>query len=292
MAKPDYKIPASLDNNYLDMEIAIQKDGAGLKPLPVRVILLWLVGIFAWFYLILNNGSFMHEAGFGIKLGFTIVYFILIMFLTKRDRMNKMQIEYVNAFLNYIPKSNRNVITRRSANAAPFYAIAGIERIDPKTGMVVYTDETYAYWYKVVGTASNLLFAEDRNAIIDRVNDFYKKVDSDCELIFFTTKEPQNVSRQLAHLQMNYNKMTFRDKDMNDIVREQYLQLREVVGKRYRSMHQYFILKGDSEESLAALNNVLISECENSSRMISYCEPLYQEDIQRVLKLIYSKGED
>lgn len=294
MAKKSYKIPASLNENHLNMEIALQtKDGVGLKPLPVRVILVWLFGLLAGFYMVMNASSVVAQSSIFTRVLFTAVWIGFIFVLSKVDRAHKMAIELIPALLSYLQKSNRYVITRRTANAGPFYSIVGIRSIDPKTGLVSYVDGTYAYWYSVVGTASVLLFPEDRDAILDRVKDFYDKLGSDCEILFMTTKEPQKIQHQTAHLMAQYKALTPEvkdDEDMKLIVREQYKILTEFVGKKFKSLHQYMIIKGDNEEALSALNNIIISEVHSSSLMLKQCTALYEKDIENVLKLIYASN--
>lgn len=294
MAKKSYKIPASLNENHLNMEIALQtKDGVGLKPLPVRVILVWLFGLLAGFYMVMNAGSVVAQASVLTRVMFAAVWIGFIFILSKVDRSHKMAIELIPALLSYLQKSNRYVITRRTANAGPFYSIVGIKSIDPKTGLVSYVDGTYAYWYSVVGTASVLLFPEDRDAILDRVKDFYDKLGSDCEILFMTTKEPQRVQHQTAHLMAQYKALTpevREDEDMKLLVREQYKIMTEFVGKKFKSLHQYMIIKGDNEEALSALNNIIISEVHASSLMLKQCTALYEKDINNVLKLIYASN--
>lgn len=294
MAKKSYKIPASLNENHLNMEIALQtKDGVGLKPLPVRVILVWLFGLLAGFYMVMNASSVVAQSSIFTRVLFTAVWIGFIFVLSKVDRAHKMAIELIPALLSYLQKSNRYVITRRTANAGPFYSIVGIRSIDPKTGLVSYVDGTYAYWYSVVGTASVLLFPEDRDAILDRVKDFYDKLGSDCEILFMTTKEPQRIQHQTAHLMAQYKALTPEvkdDEDMKLIVREQYKILTEFVGKKFKSLHQYMIIKGDNEEALSALNNIIISEVHSSSLMLKQCTALYEKDIENVLKLIYASN--
>lgn len=292
MAKDTYKIPASLDENYLNMEIAIQnKEGVGLKPLPVRVILVWLIGLFALFYAVMNSASFIAQSGIALRVLFAIVWIGFIFVLTKFDKSHKMQLELVPTLLTYLQKSNRYVVTRKTSNGNAFYGIVGIDSIDEKNGLVKYIDGTYGYWYAVVGTASVLLFPDDRNAILDRVNEFYKKIQADCEIIFMTTKEPQKVHKQLAHLTAQYKALEFNDPDIDLLVQEQYHQLKDFVGKEFKSLHQYMIIKGDNREALSNVNNVVISEYENSSLMLKQCTPMYRDGIENVLKLIYS-GED
>lgn len=294
MAKKSYKIPASLNENHLNMEIALQtKDGVGLKPLPVRVILVWLFGLLAGFYMVMNASSVIAQASVFTRVLFTAVWIGFIFVLSKVDRSHKMAIELIPALLIYLQKSNRYVIARRTANAGPFYSIVGIRSIDSKTGLVTYVDGTYAYWYSVVGTASVLLFPEDRDAILDRVKDFYDKLGSDCEILFMTTKEPQKVQYQTAHLMAQYKALTpevKEDEDMKLIVREQYKIMTEFVGKKFKSLHQYMIIKGDNEESLSAINNIIMSEVYSSSLMLKQCTALYEKDIENVLKLIYASN--
>lgn len=72
-AKQSYKIPASLNADYLnDMEITLRNnDGIGLKPLPIKVILFYLAGIFLGAFLLfkiefIKNGFFWQKLLFGL----------------------------------------------------------------------------------------------------------------------------------------------------------------------------------------------------------------------------------
>ena len=292
MAKEVYKIPASLNDNYMNMEIAIQsKDGVGLKPLPVRVILVWLLGLMGLFYLVMNGSSFIAQGGLFMRILFGAVWIGFLFVLTRVDKSHRMQIELVPAVLSYMQKTNRHVITRKTGNGNAFWGIVGIESIDEKAGLVKYSDGTYAYWYSVVGTASVLLFPDDRTAILNRVDEFYRKIGSDCEIIFMTTKEPQRVHKQLAHLTAQYKALEFNDPDITMLVKEQYHQLEDVVGKEFKSLHQYMIIKGDTREALSHINQIVMAEYEGSSLMFKQCTPLYREGIEVPLRLIYA-GED
>lgn len=289
MAKRSYKIPATLADNYLNMEIALQaKDGVGLKPLPIRVILIWLVGLMALFIFQVNEASMITQCGMFVRIIFSAAWIGLIYTLAKIDKSHRMQIEILPATLRYFQKSSRYVLTRRTMNAGPFRGVVGIQDIDEKTGLVTYADGTYGYWYSVVGTASVLLFPEDRDAILDHVDDFYKKLQCDCEVVFMTTKEPQRVVRQTAHLMQQYKNLTVKDPDLDKLVREQYNTLTEYVGKEFKSLHQYMVIKGDNKEALSAINNIVAAECRGSSLMFKQCTALYREEIEQALATIYS----
>ena len=285
--KSSYKIPADIDSNYLDMEIAIKKNDIGIRPTPVRVVLTCLISIFLAYYFVFNGNSIIREGGTAVVVLFLICWILLTILVIHRDGTNRMQIEFLPALFGYIPKSARKVVTRKSSNANPFFGIVGIEDIDDKTGMVTYSDGTYAYWYAIVGSASVLLFPEDKDAILTRVDNFYKNMGSDCEIVYMTTREPQNVTRQLAHLIAQYKVLDYQSADMNKLVEEQYHTLKDYVGKEFKSTHQYMIIKGDNREALSTINNLVIAEVESSSLMFRQCVPMYKEDLIAPLSLVY-----
>lgn len=278
MAKQSYKIPADLDATYGDMEIAIQsKNGVGAKPLPVKVILTYIGSIMLLFY-VCTHGIISHGS-FGQIVIFAILWLILTVQLARFDKTKRMRVQLLPVLLDYLPKASRHMLTRTSAKANPFFALVGIKNIDKRTGMIEFNDSTYGYMYRVVGSASVLLFDEDKEAILNRVDSFYRKIGVDCECIFITTKEAQKVYRQISSLKRKYDALTTNDPDLLRIADESFDVLKNFVGTSFKSTHQYLIIKGDNREALSANKNVLQSEYENSSLMIKQCTPLYYEDI-------------
>lgn len=289
MAKQVYKIPFDLNATYADMEIAIRtKDGIGFKPAPMKNVLAYVMGFVSCFWIIQN--TVLSVADMPVKIFFAIVYIIAVFLLCKQDPTQRMQVMLVGPLLEYIPKKNRVLMTRSHQNAAPFYTVVGIERIDQKSGLIIFADGTYGYMYRVVGSASILLFEADRTAILDRVDAFYRKMNTDSELIFMTVKSSQAVYKQVAALSRRVDNMLIKDADLMTCAQEQFDVLRDFVGDSFKSLHQYLILKCDSKEVLSQTKNLLQSEVENSSCMIKRCIPLYYEDITTVLSTIY-KGK-
>lgn len=287
MAKSAYKIPYGLDTSYGDMEISIKSGDAAMssKPLPIKILLAYLMSLVCCVWVmtqtIISSGSLPQ------LICFVICWVLLTLVLFKQDATGRMQAELILTLLNYIPKKARQVITRNSANALPFYQIAGIDRIDKKSGLVVYTDGTYGYWYRVVGSASVLLFDADKRAILDRVDGFYQKMNTECEVIFITTKAAQQVYKQVANLKRRYDRLEVRDPELLELADEQFRCLKNYVGKEFKSVHQYLVLKADNKEVLLQSKNILQSEVENSTRMIKRCIPMFYDDIVAVLEQIY-----
>ena len=291
MAKQAYKIPADLNATVLDMEIAIQsKDGVGVKPLPIKIILVYIISVLLCFYVVAN--TFIGKGSIFQIIVFVITWAGLTVVLAKHDKTKRMQAQSIPTLINYFPKANRYITTRKSSSALPFYRIVGIKNIDENSGLVEWEDGSFGYWYNVVGSASILLFEEDRNAIINRVDAFYRKLGTDADIGFITTKESQKVYRQVASLKRRYDALPKdahgnRDPDLEMLANEQFFIFRDYVGGTFKSIHQYLFIKADNKEALLQTKNVVQSEVENSSLMIKRCTAMYKSDIEEVLQTIY-----
>ena len=285
MAKIVYKIPADLAASHADMELAIQtKGGIGARPLPVKVIMTYVCSVVILFYLIMN--SFISRGNpMEIRI-FVLLWLAMTVLLASFDTTKQMQIQLIPVLLEYIPKINRKILTRTSSTATPFYHIAGMETID-NDGLVHFSDGTLGYWYRVVGSASILLFDGDRDAILDRDDLFWRKISPDCEILFMTTKEAQQVYKQVAYLKRRYENLTAYDPDLTKIANEQLEVLREYVGTRSKSIHQYMLVKGDNMEALMRAKQVIQSEYENSALIFKQCQAMLREDIEEILAPIY-----
>ena len=290
MAKETYKIPETLDKSMGDMEISLQSsDGVGVKPMPIKVILMYAVSVILWFFAIAK--TFIADGGIGLIIVFTGLWFGMTALLLHRDKTNIPQMSLVVSMINYLPKNLRYVVTRNNAPAKDFYQIAGIEDIDGDKGLITFTDGTYGYMYRVVGTGSILLFDEDRKAILDRVDSFYRKMKTEYELIFITSKEAQKIYRQVARLKERYDNLDFDDPELRAVADMEYNYLKNVVGGSFRSIHQYLIIKADNTEALTVGKNMLQSEVENSTYMFKQCTALFGNDIYDVFRTIY-KGKE
>ena len=143
----------------------------------------------------------------------------------------------------------------------------------------------------MVGSASILLFESDQEAILTRVDNFFKKWQTDSEVIFMTAKEGQKVYRQLANLQKRYENLQNDDQDLRDLAEEQFRILRDYVGSEFKSIHQYMVIKSDNKEALRVANGILQTEVENSALFIKQCVPLERDDTLEILRSIYQKGD-
>lgn len=288
--KQSYKVPESLDSNYLDVEIALKtNDGMGIKPVPIKVILTVIASALLCFYFV-SNGMVSKASGLQ-KFLFVVLWIALSFVLISYDKSKQMKIQLVPVLLNYIPKANRQVFTRKNVKANEFYYLLGIDKIDKHNGWISFLDGTYGYMYHVVGSASILLFEADKEAILERVDIFYRKMGLDYENIYITVKEPQKIHHQIANLKRNYDAMEIRDPDLEALYDQQFNILKYQVGREHKSIHQYMIIKGDNKEAQSVAKNILQAEVENSALMFKQCTPMYYDDIISVFGPIYKELE-
>lgn len=287
MAKPGYRIPMSLDQSYGDTVISLRnKDDIGLKPLPIKTIMLYLASIIGGFLVlqrtVVSTGTFIQKALF------IIFWLALTWILLSLDDTNRMQIQLIPTLFSYIPRSSRYVLTRKDSSPSAFYSIVGIKDVG-RNGLVTFADGTYGYFYSVVGSASTLLFEEDRNRILDRVDNFYRKIHTECELVFITTKSAQRVHKQKLALKRRFDNLT--DPELKALAIKQFDCLNNYVGKAFKSIHQYMLIKGDNFEMLEQAKNIVRAEVEGSQRMIRKCMPLKQKSVETLLTQIYCGKE-
>ena len=290
MAKQSYKIPESLDQSPWDIEVAIRSDsGIGMKPLPLKFIAGVLFSALLWFWML--NMSFVASMSIIYKILFSVVWLLASLLLVRLDKSNTLMAARVPVLISYFPKSARKVSCRTGDNAGPFYSIANIADVDEDRGLITFTDGDVAFVYRVVGSASVLLFPDDRDAILNRVDSFFRNMKPDYEMIFVTCKEAQNVKRQVRNMNARASRLKNDDPELRGLVEMEKYFLEEHVGGSYRSIHQYLILKAHNEEALQMAQNVLDAEVQYSTLMIKRCVALYDDELHGFFQSIYRGKE-
>lgn len=287
-AKEVYNIRDSLDKSFLDIEIAISnKDGMGLKPLPVRFILAVIVSGFICFYMVSN--TFISSGGpVGIAL-FILVWALMSILLLKPDKSGDMAIFRIPTLVNYLPASARKADTRSSSYIGPFHSVSNIDHVEEEEGIVVFNDGGLGLVFSVVGNASCLLFESDRDSIISRMDTFFRTMRQDYEFIFITSKEAQNVVRQVNA--MHERARNEIDPELRELIEFERDYMDQHVGSQYRSIHQYLIIRADNREALAAARNRLQVEVEGSTLIFKRCTALYDGELERVFSGVF-KGKE
>ncbi len=284
MSKTSYKVPASLDRSYLDQEIPLSGGGFTLPPVPIKALLFYLGAIFVSIWAVMN--TFLSDGPFWFQGLFLLWALVTTVVLGRVSKTKELRTAMVMPLLSYLPKSARKVMTRRNSAAAPFYSIVGVNAID-EHGVIHFADGRFGRAYLVVGSASVLLFEEDRKAILDRVDAFWRKIGTDVEFLFITTKEPQRTYRQVAALERTARNLAVRDPELLDLLDEQYDVMTGYVGKEFRSIHQYLVVMADNKEQLRQAHNVVAAEVEGSSYMIKACNEMDADEVIEMMSVLY-----
>lgn len=272
--KQSYKIPASLNTSYMDMTITISnKDGLGLRPLPMKQLSFFLLVLFSAFFFV--SKTFVGQVSTVSTIAFVVAYCGFGLYLGLRDSSQVLRFEMIPALLSYLQPDHRKVFQV----PVSFYDIADISQ----NGLVTFSDGTYGYVFSVVGSASVLLFDSDRTSIVDRVDLFWRKQIPGVEYLFITVKKSQDVTFQRKHIR-TYD---LSDRDLRELARKQDVLLKDYVGKEFKSIHQYMILKAPNKEVLKQSYNILLSEVENSTYMIKRCVLLSNESIVDIVNTIF-----
>lgn len=288
MAKKSYKIRSDLDTSKLDIEISLFKDSQYIDQniISLRVIGFVFGGVmFGVWWL---QATFMKTLPILFKIIFAMVYLAMLFLLARYTKRKEMQLSLVEPFLNYLPKRNRYVSTRLVDKADAFYFILGISAIKHGSGLIKFSDGSVAYMYKVVGSASRMLFERDRDLIIDRTESFFTRMREDAEIVIMTTKESQKIYSQIAALKDRYERLEVRDPDLLALMEEQFDVFKQ-ISTSYKSIHQYMLITASNMEALKECEYLVRSELRDSDRFIRRCEKIIRkDDIEDILSSIYN----
>ena len=292
--KQSYKLPASLEQGYGDVEIALQtKAGVGLRPLPIKVIGVWIAAVMFAFLTAFTDKLPLHYLPIPLKLLYGGAIIALVFFSSASDSGGQVRFAAIrNMFVFMFDKSSRIIKTRSTDNPTVFSRLVGIKDIDKKTGLISFNDGSYAYLYRIVGNASSLLFDDDKEMILNRVDNFYRKYPDYMRLSYVTVKEAQKVTLQKQNLKNLYSNLDNNDKDIHMILQESYKALDNFVGHEFKSIHQYLFLFANSKEYVNKAHSILQNEVAASGLMFSSVEPLYYEDVVHCLHTIYGSSVD
>lgn len=285
MAKSVFKIPTSLDRSFLDHEIALAGGGWQMRPVPTKVILFWVASLMILFWVC--TSTFVSSADWWIIFLVVVWWAAATAFFGQYSKTKEMRFMSLPALVEYTPRHARRVITRRGSDPAPFSSVTGIKNVD-ETGYIEWLDGTVGQVYLVVGSASILVFEEDKQAILNRVDAFWRKIDTDVDYIWITTKEPQRVYRQLGNLELLNQGLDVRDPELFELLDERYSVLKDYVGGQFTSIHQYLVLKADNLETLRRAHTLVKAEVEGSSLMIKQASMLGSDDLYDMLRTIYT----
>lgn len=286
MTKDAYGIPTSIDRKPWDVEIDLSDGRIAAARISLKQVAFYLVGVLFIFWLVfatyLKASSFMWHVALVFVLGACVIY------LGNYSKTKELRVQRVSDVPGYLPTKMRRVITRRSVSPDTFYSVVGIRDVD-ENGLIVWSNGDLGQIYRVVGSASALLFQEDQHAILRRVDTFYRNLGRELTMTIITTKEPHRVWRPLGHLSRLHANVQFRDPELLGLLNQKATVLKDFVGQDYSSIHQYLILRASNIENLQQGHNLLVNEASISSYVFRELEAVNtRQGVYEVFGPIYS----
>lgn len=285
MAKPSYKIPATLNRSVLDNEIELAAGGFRTKPLPLKVIFFWLITGLICMYVV--GASPLAKSSLWVRIILVLWIISAGLYFGSWSKTKEMKFMMIPSLVQYFTPGSRKITTRRSSAPQGLMSVVRIRQIDD-SGLIHFTDNTVGQLYSVVGSASALLFESDRDYIINRVDGFFRNIDTHTEWNFITTKEPQRVYRQLDNINTQRKNLKHKHPELYGLIDEKFDILDTQVGDQFSSTHQYLLLHSSSLDNLRVAHQTLRAETEGSSAMFKQCMLLNGSSARKLLRTIYA----
>jgi hypothetical protein len=286
--KQSYGVRTPMLANSLDSEITLQKDGVGLRPLPVKFVLI-TIGSFCLMLKLITSDT-IAVGSIPQKVIFVVLWLAMTVMLFFQSKTQQLNCRMLVSLLGYLSIPGNRVLHTRKLDpdaVLNMIDITNIKRIDDN-GLIHFADKQLGYMYRITGNASVLLFEQDRNSILNRTDTFYRTLEPDISMIYLTLKEPQRVYQQAAAIKRRHNALTVHDDDLTKLANNQLKMLRETVGHKFKSVHQYLILKAPNADALLSAKQALQTELNQSAMWIRKCVPLDMPEIVEQLAVAYS----
>lgn len=293
MAKKVYKIPITLDNSYLDSEILLKSPSGAFgfsKPISFRTIAIWMVSFFMLLFLTLK-GPILSAGSFLLGLGIYIVWILLTFLLARADGTKRLGIELVGVSMDYFGRSNRYFTVRRTDPISRMRKLSGIFDVDETDGRLKFLDGSIGYVFEIVGTASILMFEDDKRAILDQVGKFYRTLPMDVELIFDTVRESVRTDNQIASLKERYQRYWGSSSGIKALFNEQLRALEYGIGSSFKSTRQYMIIKAGNEDLLDQTIQLIASDIEGNGLMFRYARALPFDEVSHYFSTTFSSHQ-
>lgn len=291
MAKQGYKIPASLDQTHMDRMINLSKNpNSPIGLVSVKTILSYIATlgfVGALFKMGMFNGN-----GIFFNIVYVALIFLFVSQLINTTPTGELKYNNIVALFDYLPKIMRNLKTTRNSNVEAFYRLYGIAEIK-QNGDIVYKNGDVGALLSVSGSGSILVFDDDKNAILDAMDNFWRKIDVGMYVTQITIKEGQKIDLQLGNYQRRWNNIAKESMDddtrniLGDLMDAEISVLTDDIVVNYRSIQQYWLLRAKSMEVLKSLKTTILHDIDNGGLVIKTARTQYYDDIVRMSESIF-----
>lgn len=283
MAKKTYRIPHSLNVSRLQAPIILTgKRGEGPFKRPVKistVIFLALLGLLVPMFLYMNTGI-SEGSRLGILLmliGWEMFVGLLIVPQENGDEGYKMIWPTIGYWLD---THGRIVSTRGDANVAEVSDVLQIRKIDNQ-GVITFVNGWVGRAYEVDGHASNMLFENERDYVIDAFERWLQLLPPNVSVNIPTQHTALDLSEQVQGARKRTANQRLTDLRALADRKERVIREKLVGNDRFRTVSQYIVLTTTDRTELAEQSKWF----ENQVRS-GMAKSIRPADFERTLELL------
>lgn len=285
-----YRLPYALNASPLDISVALSSSDSAIqtkRQLTVRVILIVVAGVML--YMGLVTQTILGRGGvFGITtwtIGyFWLLYLICIPTLTKQVGLNE-----VVPMIRYAMGTNRHIGTRSSNLAKPIRDLVGVDGVEPETGKILYSNGEVGVIYEAVGNASILMFDEDKEHVLQSTRNFYRKLSPNISMLIDFSSEPQKIYKQVESAKQRQANLQIDSPGLRQLLHSDIEFMREVIGREFKSLHQYIVVRAKNDEALFEFDSWLLAQVEKDGAFVTDYLPLEADDVEHYFKGVFSE---
>lgn len=286
--KPVYKLPYSIDvNEWLDQPISLRFSKVGIKiPIPVYMILMITVVVVMYFLL----AGFLLKNGFGVisTILFTIGYIPICVMMLKKTNTGDRGYKWLYPTIMYYPSFEaRKISTRSTANneeVEKLQAVIPVYKVDVKSGMVEYIDNSVGVVMKVIGNGSTTLFEKDKESVVDAFEAFLRDLKTNVSVTVEMRNGSQNCATQIEHLDKQ-NEETM-NQTVLEIIERKRNTLR-TIEKSFTTVEYIVFLRSNTTDDLQSTIRSINSK-RASDQMFKYIEMIKGEETYEVFREFYN----
>lgn len=287
-----FSLPHSLDTSFLDVAIMLASANNGIqlkRQITVRVLLMFVAGIFLYMFLIFETP--LGKGGILGVIWWTLGYFWILVLLSLPTETKQVGTSLLKPMYKYLQPESRNVATRSISPADKVRSLVGIEGVAKATGKVVYTTGEVGFIAEVVGNASILMFEEDQNTVLTDTRNFYRKLTPNVSVIIDSVTEPQRVQNQVAVAMQRQDDMKWNSPGLQSLMNSQISVLSDYVGEEFKSLHQYMVVRAKNDDALREFSQWLDLQVEKGSGFLTDYNVLDYDEALEYFQSVYKYKE-
>lgn len=287
-----FSLPHSLDTSFLDVGVMLASANNGIqlkRQITVRVLLIFVAGIFLYMFLIFQTG--LGKGGFLGVIWWTLGYFWILVLLALPTETKQVGLALLMPMYRYIQSDTRKIETRSISPAEKVRSLVGIEGIVKSSGKVVFTTGEVGFVAEVVGNASILMFDDDQNTVLTDTRNFYRKLTPNVSIIIDSVTEPQRVQNQVAIAMQRQDNMQLKSPSLQALMNAQVSVLSEYVGAEFKSLHQYMVVRATNNDALREFSQWLDLQIEKGTGFLTDYNVLDYDEALEYFKSVYKYKE-